>query len=118
MIRIGNLKPRVTGDTAPFKFQLTDASGTPTLIAGFGFTLTVDPNEEPASTATNLFTITGVIDDEDTGLFNFPPTQPEANLLVPLANDRAYWVWLKVTDATGKTETAKGRLPVAAGSGG
>ena len=118
IITADNLRPRVTGDTWPIKFTFLDESGAAVDITGYAFTLTVDPNENPASSATNIFTaVAGTIVSATAGSFQFALTAPQAALLVRLANDAAYWAWVKVTDASGKSGTAKMRLPVTGGPG-
>jgi len=44
----GNLRTRITGDTAPIRLTYTDATGAAIDITGYESTLTVDPNENPA----------------------------------------------------------------------
>lgn len=113
----GNLRTRVTGATWPIRCTLVDVEGAPIDVTGYTFSLTVDPNENPASSATNLFTRAGTILDAATGLIQFAISSGEAALLVPLANNAAYWAWITVTDAGGKVDRAKMRLPVTGGPG-
>jgi hypothetical protein len=114
----GNLRTRVTGATWPIRLVLTDdETGEAVDITGYTFSLTVDPNENPASSATNLFTRAGTIVDAEGGVFQFALSSGEAALLVPLTGNAAYWAWITVTDASGKSATAKVRLPVAGGPG-
>ncbi len=117
MITADNLRSRVTGATWPIKLTLVDVEGALIDITGYTFTLTVDPNESPASSATNLFTASGSIVDAAAGVFQFALTTQQANALVPLAGGAAYWAWVTVTDASGKTDRAKMRLPVTGGPG-
>ena len=113
----GNLRTRVTGATWPIRCTLTDVEGEVVDITGYTFSLTVDANENPASSATNLFTRAGTIVDAVAGQFLFALSSGEANLLVALAGNAAYWAWITATDAGGKTDRAKMRLPVAGGPG-
>jgi hypothetical protein len=118
MLKAANIKPRVTGDTWPIERQLTDASGTPIDITGYTGTLVVDANENPApGGGTNLFTLSMVIVDATQGRYHFIPTQPQANLLVRLPDNAAYWAWEKLIAPGGASETAKMRLPIASGPG-
>ncbi|HRK46453.1 MAG TPA: hypothetical protein PK324_12560 [Nocardioides sp.] len=113
----GNLRTRITGDTAPIRLTYTDATGAAIDITGYESTLTVDPNENPADASTNLFAVSGAIADASAGLFEYTLTEEQADLLVPLAGNAAYWAWITVIDADGATETVKMRLPVAGGPG-
>lgn len=116
----GNLRARITGDTAPIRLRYTDAVGEPIEggIEDYEFALTVDPNASPTSEATNLFTRAGTIVDADTCDIEFALSQEEADLLVPLDGNAAYHAWIAVTSPSGRVETVRMRLPVAGGSGG
>jgi hypothetical protein len=113
----GNLRTRVTGDTQPIRLTQTDASGNVVDITDYSFRLVVDPNENPESSATNLFEVSGSIVSATGGVFEFALTDEQAALLVRRDGDAAYYAWITVTDASGRSSTARMRLPVAGGPG-
>jgi hypothetical protein len=70
---------RTRGDTRPWTYVIQDSSGTAIDITGFTFSLTVDPEEDPASAANNLFTLTGTVTDGPGGKVEFSLSVAQAD---------------------------------------
>ena len=71
---------RKRGDTHAVEFAVTDSSGTAIDVTGYTFLFTVDPNKYPATSADNVFQLTGVITDAAAGLVEFAPTALQADM--------------------------------------
>ncbi len=67
------------GDTIPMKFQLVDENDTAINISGFTFLLTVDPEEDPEDTLSNLFQLSGSITTPANGEVEFAPDATESD---------------------------------------
>jgi len=65
------------GDSWPKGFTLKDkATGAALDITGCTFTMTVDPEKEPADNTNNLFSVAGIISGDPTeGKVTFTPTE-------------------------------------------
>ncbi len=113
MLKTLDLRPRATGDTWPIAFDLVGADLEPlTTAADHTYELSMNVDENPTDRGTDLFTLTGEIVDGVARL-EFSLTQPEADLLVVLPDQAAYWYDLRVTSGAGKTATIlKGRQPI------
>ena len=109
-----NLSMRATGDTWPIDLRLTDSAGDPVDISGYTLALSVNERENPTDQAsTNVFTVAGSITNAADGQFRFAISGVNADLLVPLTGNAAYWFDVRVTDTDGLVTTImKGRLPV------
>ena len=89
------------GDDFPSQFKIVeDDEVTPIDITSWSFTLTVDPNKNPASDATNLFAVVGILDDPLLGLVSFAPTSSNTDLAV-----KKYWYDIQQIDGGGKKRT-------------
>jgi hypothetical protein len=72
------------GDSPIFPFHLTNSANPGGIdITGYVFVLTVDSLEEPPETsdpsATELFSVSGVLTDAANGKFSFQPTTTDTN---------------------------------------
>jgi len=70
---------RKRGDTYPITFTIKDSAGGVVNISGFSYLLTVDPEEEPTTSANNLFQLTGVIPLGTDGKVTFTMTSMQAD---------------------------------------
>lgn len=96
---------RTRGDTYPDQITvLSQATGEPINITGYSFALTVDANSDPVSSATNLYSLVGVIIDGPNGVVEFSPSAVQADLV------GEYFYDIQMTDTNGKKRTiVKGR---------
>ena len=76
---IGPAICRYRGDTYPWTFTIKESDGAVINITGFGFRLTVDPDEDPADAANNLFELTGIVTDGPNGIVQFGMDATEAD---------------------------------------
>ena len=70
------------GDTEPITIKITDSEGNGIDLTGYNIRLTVDTRLEPDDTSTQLFSVVGTIDPDQTtnpGLVSFPITETESN---------------------------------------
>lgn len=94
------------GDTVPFTFSIKDSTGAAVNITGFSFLLTVDPTEDPTTSAGNLFQLTGTITNGPGGVVQFGMTTGQAN-----QTPAVYFFDLQMTDTAAKIRTvAKGKF--------
>lgn len=95
---------RFRGDTAADQFTVK-RDGAAVDITGCSFKLTVNSEQNPTDTSTQLFSISGVITSAVNGEVDFSPTSLEA--------DQApgdYFYDIQMTDGTGAKQTIeKGR---------
>ncbi len=92
------------GDTTPWTFTILNSAGAAINITGFSFLLTVDPSDEPTSSANNLFQLTGTITDAANGVVQFELSAVQAD-----QTPSVYFFDLQQTDGAGKLRTiAKG----------
>jgi hypothetical protein len=91
---------RKRGDTYADEFTIKAAStGLPLDITGYTFVLTVDPEKAPATSANNLYSITGAIVDAAAGRVEFAPSPVQADQL------GAYWYDVQMVDGAGRKRT-------------
>ena len=91
---------RKRGDTYAETITITDTRRVPIDITGYTFRLTVDQQEAPVDTSTNLFSVAGTILDAAAGTVEFALTAQQA--------DRApgtYYYDLQLTDGAGRIRT-------------
>ena len=89
------------GDDFPSQFKIVEDDGTTAInITGWAFTLTVDPNKNPATDASNLFSVGGILDDALNGLVSFAPTASNTDIAV-----KKYWYDIQQIDGAGKKRT-------------
>lgn len=69
-------------------------------ITGCSFVLTVDPERAPATSANNLFSLTGTVTDAVNGVVEFAPSAVQADQ-VP----GTYYFDIQMTDGAGKKRT-------------
>lgn len=98
---------RRRGDTWPLAIQLLQSGTTDPLfsggIAGFSFKLAVDTEKEPdgsASSATNLFEITGTITDAAANKIEFAPSDGQAD-----QTPGTYYYEIEMTDLSSDRRT-------------
>lgn len=102
-----NIK-RSRGDTFPIEIAVTNSAGTAVDVTGFSFVLTVDPENDPTSSAANLFQLTGVITDASAGEVQFVPSPAQAD-----QTPEIYFYDIQMTDGSGRIRTiASGRFEV------
>lgn len=91
---------RYRGDTNPDKITvLSQTTGEPINISGYSFILTVDPYGDPASAASNLYSLNGSITDAVNGVVEFTPSALQADLVGDFFYD------IQMTDASGRKRT-------------
>ena len=89
------------GDDFPSQFKIVEDDGVTAIdITGWSFELTVDPNKNPATSGSNLFSVAGVLDDPVNGLVSFTPTLSDTDLAV-----RKYWYDIQQIDGGGRRRT-------------
>ena len=92
---------RFRGDTSPDQFILRSASGAIVDIsAGYSFIFTLNKEENPLTTANQLYTLAGVITNGPAGVFEFRPTLVNVNLPPAL-----YFYDVQVIDPLGYVKT-------------
>jgi hypothetical protein len=91
------------GDELPWSFTLKGSNGSAVDITGYIFTMDVDEleNPNPATTTTQLFSLSGTISDAPNGVVEFALEALQAQTDVG-----RYYYKLYVTDADGHTYTA------------
>lgn len=87
-------------DTASWEMVIADDDDVPIDITGFSFLLSVDPSEDPSSSGTRLFQLTGTITDAENGVVQFAMNSTQAN-----QEPATYYYDLQQTDGSGKTRT-------------
>jgi hypothetical protein len=87
------------GDTVPWTFTIK-SNGVVVDITGYTFLLTVDPSEEPTTSANNLFQLSGTIVNGPAGLVRFAMTTGQAN-----QTPGVYYYDLQMTDGSGAIRT-------------
>jgi hypothetical protein len=97
---------RYRGDTRADIITVTRKStGVAVDITGGSFKLTVDPEQNPTTSTSNLFALSGVIIDALVGTVAFSPSTLQADQL-----PGAYFYDIQYTDSAGLIETiAKGK---------
>jgi len=89
------------GDDFPSQFKIVEEDGVTAIdITGWTFELTVDTLRNPPDTATNLFAVSGVINDAPNGLVSFSPTVANTDQ-VP----RKYWYDIQQIDGAARRRT-------------
>jgi hypothetical protein len=68
------------GDSYPLNFTYLDSAGDPVDITGFNLVFTVDPNPDPTSSSTNLFSLSATITDAAMGKFSVKPSAAQNTL--------------------------------------
>lgn len=93
---------RRRGDTKVIGFKLyaDKAAGIPLNLTGYSFKLTVDPEQAPTTSANNLFSLTGIVDDPASGYVKFAPSVNDVNV-----EPGTYFYDIEITDPEGKTNT-------------
>jgi hypothetical protein len=91
---------RKRGDTYADEFVLkSKVTGQPINLTGYTFLLTVDPNKEPTSAATNAYQLTGTILDAVGGRVEFAPTAMQADRV------GAFFYDVQMVDGAGRKRT-------------
>lgn len=91
---------RQRGDTFPWTFTILDSEGSPLDVTGFTFLLTVDPAENPTTSANNLFQLTGsIVAPPTNGVVQFSMTALQADHVGSFFYD------LQMTDGSGNIRT-------------
>ena len=92
---------RKRGDTYADEFILKSSStGLPINLTGYSFVLTVDPEKAPATSANNLYQITGTILDAAGGRVEFAPSALQAD-----QTPGAYFYDVQMVDGAGRKRT-------------
>lgn len=92
---------RVRGDTKAIPYILTtDDTGLPVDIAGYSFLLSVDTQQNPPDSATQVFQVAGSIVDAPSGKLQFQLTELQAD-----QTPDVYWYDVQVTEDTGAIVT-------------
>jgi len=92
---------RKRGDTYADEITVkSKATGLPINIAGYTFTMTLDPEKAPATAANNLYTVTGLIIDAAAGRVEFAPSAMQADK--PPGN---YFYDVQMVDGVGRKRT-------------
>lgn len=96
------------GDSPVIPVKVTDATTKlPVDVTGGTFVLTVDPSEEPADAAGNLFALTGTVVNGPGGLANFQPTTSQLDVA-----PGEYYYDVQMTLAGSKRTILKGKFTV------
>jgi hypothetical protein len=80
-------------------------------LTGYTFVMTVDQLENPPDEETQLFQVVGIIDDPDTGVVTFQPTEDDTDL-APRPLTKPYWYEIEYTTATARKTIAKFKLAI------
>lgn len=97
------------GDSPVIPFRYTTTSSPNGVdITGYAFTLTVSTEEEPTTTANEVFTAAGVITTASEGRFSFQPTTTDTDLDV----NTTYYFDISFVNGTQKETIAKGSITV------
>lgn len=91
---------RTRGDSYADVFVvLSESTGLALNLAGSTFLLTLDPDNDPASSAGNLYQLVGNITDAPNGVVEFAPTAAQANLVGD------FWFDVQMLDSSGRRRT-------------
>lgn len=92
---------RKRGDTYADEFVVkSTTTGSVIDITGYSFSLVVDPQKHPASSANNLYALTGTITDAANGLVEFAPSAVQSD-----QTPKIYYYEVQMTDPTGRIRT-------------
>ena len=92
---------RKRGDTYADEITVkSKATGLPINITGYTFTMTLDPAKDPATSANNLYTLTGTIIDAPNGRVEFAPSALQAD-----QTPGAYYYDVQMIDGAGRKRT-------------
>lgn len=92
---------RKRGDTYADEITVkSKATGLPINITGYTFTMTLDPAKDPATSANNLYTLTGTIIDAPAGRVEFAPTAMQAD-----QPPNTYYYDVQMVDGAGRKRT-------------
>lgn len=91
---------RKRGDTYADEFIIKSATtGLPINIAGYFFTLTLDPSRAPEDASGNVYALSGTILDAPNGRVEFAPTAIQADQL------GAFYYDVQMVDGAGRKRT-------------
>lgn len=91
---------RTRGDTYADEFVISSATTQqPINIAGYTFTMTLDPSQAPADDTTKIYQLTGTILDAAGGRVEFAPSALQANRVGNFFYD------VQMVDGAGRTRT-------------
>lgn len=91
---------RPRGDTYADIFTiLSENTGLALNIGSCTFLLTVDPDNDPSSSADNLYQLTGTVTDALNGVVEFAPSAGQADLV------GNFWFDVQMIDGTGRKRT-------------
>lgn len=94
---------RKRGDTYADEFIIkSKTTKLPINIAGYTFTLTVDPSKTPADDTNNLYQLAGTILDAANGRVEFAPTAMQADQV------GAFYFDVQMIDGAGRKRTIEG----------
>lgn len=92
---------RKRGDTYADEITVkSKATGLPLDITGYTFTMTLDPEKAPATSANNLYTLTGTIIDAANGRVEFAPSALQADQPPDI-----YYYDVQMIDGAGRKRT-------------
>jgi hypothetical protein len=91
---------RQRGDSYPMDFTVT-ANDVPLDITGCTFTMSANPEKEPADDSENIFALTGVILEAVDGTVRFTPTEADTDHVGKFYYD------VQMVDATGAKRTVQ-----------
>lgn len=99
------------GDDFQTSLTITSEGRVPVDITGYSFVLTVDSNEDPDDSSTNIFSVTGSILDAANGVVGFSPTSTNTSI-----SPKSYFYDVKMTDDSGRKRTLiKGKFVITQG---
>lgn len=92
---------RKRGDTYADEITVkSKATGLAIDITGYTFTMTLDPAKDPATSANNLYTLTGTIIDAPTGRVEFAPSALQSD-----QTPGVYYYDVQMIDGAGRKRT-------------
>jgi hypothetical protein len=91
---------RRRGDTYGDEIIVKDSDGNIVPIAGYTFTMTLDPSKSPADATNNLYSLTGTILDAPNGRVEFVPTAQQAD-----QTPGVYYYDIQMVDGLGRKRT-------------
>lgn len=92
---------RRRGDTYADEITVTSSTTkAPIDIAGYTFTMTLDPEKAPATADNNIYQLTGTIVDAPTGRVEFAPSALQAD-----QTPGTYWFDIQMVDGAGRKRT-------------
>ena len=97
---MSNAITRYRGDTVADEFVITDDTGAVIDITGFTFLMTISTIKAPPDDTTEVYQLTGTIEDAPNGLVSFAPNATQANQ--PPAK---YFYDVQMIDGGGKIRT-------------